>query len=538
MNLTLVGCVALASLPLGGCSKIRSLLGGKGEAAKPAASASAQASAAPTPAAQSGVCKVVQRKVWGSGANARTGITVTRLSDGSFAVGVAMGNRPEIVAFDRAGEGKLVQPVVAGANPLAHGVPAAQGRRDLQRVTPAVAAKGVLVAYADYRDVYKNKRRRIACGRTDTSKALLVFDGKPLLDRSDEDSDKTPPGGRVAHAGVIPEPAPSASAPASAKQPAAKKPVAVRGRLALPGILRQHIARKPGAKPAQPAKPATPAKPAAVVGRPSATVKKPAKPGKPERELRDCRSFVDPAGHDAWAVGSELYAKPESDGSTHYSMRFFVAPGGGRANVLLKTIKLADNPDKLYTFEAPVAEKLPDGSYALAARYRGSLYAWTLGPDKRQRGPARVYGGGYLTMPHMLRDGDDLLILLSQSADNDHWSAQVARLSGRGGTLPAKLTALGIDTDPSQAEPTFAVAAGQRWIAYQSGDRLHGQMVVVPVDASLAVAGRPFRVTPSGEDVDESHLFGLGTGKLLAVYLERAPSPRLVSEVLDCHLAK
>jgi hypothetical protein len=525
-NRTLLCCLLAAGLSLGGCSRVRSLLGIGKSSSSASAAPSAAPSAAGTPSAQSGgVCKVVSRKVWGTAANARTGITVTRLSGGSFAIGVAMGNRPEIIAFDRAGQGRIVQPAVASGTALAKGIPSAQGQRDLQRVTPAVNSGGELVAYADYRDVYKNKRRRIACGRTDSTHELLVFDGKPLLDREDEDTDKTPPMGRTAHAGAIspggaatPEkkPAPAAKKPA----PATRKPA--RGRLVLPGGLpKLRMAARPQAK--------------APVARTPPKAAKPAKPSRPERELRDCRSFVDPAGHDAWAVGSELYEKPESDGSTHYSIRFFVDRGAGRGRVLLRSEKLPDNPDKLYTFEAPVAEKLPDGSYVLAARYRGSLFAWTLGLDKRPRGPARVYGGS-LGMPHMLRDGDDLLMLLSQATDNDHWAVRLARVPGRGGTLPAKLQPVALDSDPSQAEPTFAIAAGQRWIAYQAGERRHGQLVLVPVDAKLAVAGQVFRATSGNDDVYESHLFGLDTGKLLAVYIESAPSARLVSEVLDCHV--
>ncbi len=504
-------CIALATVALGGCSKVRSLIGLDKGAGSTDAAPSAAPSTASSGSAHSGqVCKVVSHKEWGTAANAQTGITVTRLSAGSVAIGVAMGNRPEVVAFDGAGQGRLVEPTIAAGNPLAAAVPASRGRRDLQRVTPALGTGGTLVAYADYRDVYKDKRRRVACGRTDATRGLLLFDGKPLLDREDEDSAKVASMGHVAHAGAIPE---QSAAPAKPPAPSAKAPAAVRGRLKLPGKLpRLRVA--PQAAKAPPAK----------------------QPSKPRSEIRDCRSMVDPAGHDAWAVGSELYAEPRSDGSTDYSMRFLVEPAPGQGHIVLQSVKLSKSPDTLYTFDAPVAEKLPDGSYVLAARYRGSLYAWTLGLDKRPRGPARVYGGGYPTMPHMLRDGDDLLILLSQETAGDHWAARLARLSGRGGTLPAALDPLSIDSDPSQAEPTFAIAGTKRWIAYQAGDRRHGQLVVVPVDDKLAVAGQPFRVTASDEAVYESHLFGLETGKLLVVYIESAPSARLVSEVLDCRV--
>ncbi len=101
-------------------------------------------------------------------------------------IGVAIGNRPHVLSFDSEGRGNLTKVALYAGSSLASDIPAKKGQRDLQRVTPCLK-DGHFVVYADYRDKYAdNQRRRIACENVSARQPVLVFDGKPLLEREKE----------------------------------------------------------------------------------------------------------------------------------------------------------------------------------------------------------------------------------------------------------------------------------------------------------------------------------------------------------------
>jgi hypothetical protein len=232
-----------------------------------------------------------------------------------------------------------------------------------------------------------------------------------------------------------------------------------------------------------------------------------------------------------WGMGTELRSV-EEDGKTKWSMRAFAAPDGGRGYVQLYNTNFDGVPKKLSTFETPVGIQVGD-AHALFARYQGNLWGWTLGAGFRPSGPQRVYRSGYPTMPHLIRDGAEPVLLGSQRKNDQAYELVFMRL---GKKLPASLTRIQIDgADPSLAEPTLTRSGDQRWLSFQAGGRREGRMVIVPVDAELRPVGKPFDVTPSGSSVYESHIFGIGDGKLVAIYISNTdPSAELVSEVLTC----
>ena len=482
--------IALATLvvTLPSCSKVESLVGGGSAGAAPATSAAASA-AAPMErvAAADAVCTSAERKVWGKWANRRTGITAARIG-GQLAVGVALGNDPHLLVFDDAGSGRLVKVKAPDGSPLAKDLKAPD-RRDLHRVTPAKSGAGI-TAYADYRDKYKDGRRRIACGPVQTEGSVLVFDGKPLLDRDDEKKEE----------------------PKAEEKPT----VAAKPRLRVPAMRALRGLVKPG-EAADAAPPA--ADPAAR--------KLEEKKKKTERELRDCRTFVDADGS-VWGVGSQLHGEEQDDGSTKWTMRLFAAPDGGRGYVLLHSVALPKEPKTLHTFESPVATQVGDG-HVVFARYQNHLMGWGMKDGFRPTGGVRVYKNGYPTLPHFM---DDVLVA-SHKVDGDRYELSWAPL---GSAAPKSLTKLALDVGASSfAEPTLAKAGAQRWLSYQTGARREGALSVVPVDAELKRAGRPHEVTPSGVTVYESHLFGIAGDKLLAVYIQNGePGAELVSEVLSC----
>lgn len=475
---------------------------------KKSASSSAESASAPSgsgaaaaqPAASAGsaaVCTVSARTVWAKWANQRTGITATQLSGGRVALGVAVGDDPAVLVFDGTGKGELHRIGIAKDLPLGSDMKKADGRRDLQRVTPGVEADGDLVAYADYRDRWNKGRRRVACGRADTKQQLFEFDGTPLLDAKKPTAVATTAQTGVAHAGVPPT---SALAPPH---------------LALPGVHKQAV---------QLIKPM----------KPMATLAPSDK--KPESEIRDCRSFVEPGGKDAWAAATELHGDPQADGSTKWSMRLLVIPRAGAAPQSIYKVDLPAQPKKLETFETAVAAQRPGGGYALFARYNGGLLAWTLdGNHARQSGP-RHWGGGYPSPPRVTVDGNDLVAVTALKHGASDFLPRFARIGMSG--LPAAQSPIAIAGAGSDvSEPVLVRTGDQRWLAYHASSRRAGELKIVPVDDKLASVGRSFDVTADGESAYESFIFALGNGQLLVVYVQGGSPSQLVSEQLSCHVA-
>ncbi|MBI4705080.1 MAG: hypothetical protein HY744_28570 [Deltaproteobacteria bacterium] len=503
--------LALCTL-LGGCrcsgSEPPAPTAAPGSAPSPAASATVSAQGTANPeAAPSAVCTAEKKKLWGKGTDTRTGITATELADGSIALGVSFDTRPHTLVFDREGAGTLRRVPVDSGQPLAKPIAPADGVRHLQRVTVTAGLR----TYSDYRDKYQNGRRRVACGPT-SGDPLLVFDGEPLLEDA-EDRPQTAKGASGTAPGTSSASA-TASAPAPASGVGSAEAAAAGGEPRRPLLLR--LARGDAGAPG------------------------PADEG-PLRELRDCRSFVDlgPAGSDAWAVGSELVGERQSEGQVKWTMRLFVAADSGRRRTDLHTVALPREPERLHTLEAPVAHRLADGSYALAGRYKGQMYAWILSADMRKRTSLQVYGGGYPSLPRILPDGPDHLLLTSQRVDLSHWKLRAIRFGPDNAKLLATLATPPIsEGEESMAEPTLARVGEQRWLAYQGGDRRRAALLLVPVDRELAAAGRSYQVSAEGEEVFESHVFALGDGRLLVAYIARAANgpAGLVSEVLRCRV--
>ncbi len=496
--------VALAS---GACSKKAAPTAAEpGPAPSASAVAAAPASAAPAAGA---VCTVSGRSVWGKWANQRTGITATHLADGRVALGAALGDDPVVLVFDRSGKGELHRVSVPKDLPLGADIPKAQGRRDLQRVTPAIESDGDLVAYADYRDRWKSGRRRISCGQADEKKQLLEFDGTPVLDVLEKEQAAKPTLAPTAQTGVA-----HAGVP-----PGASGAVTPRPRLALPGVR-----LKPLTKPRPVIKlPATVSTPVVATA-------------KTRSEIRDCRSFVDPGGKDVWAAATELYGEDQSDGSVKWSMRLLVLPHPGASPLVVYKVALPAKPKKLETFETAVAAHRPDGGNVLFARYDGGLLGWTLDTGRhRQSGPRR-WGGGYPSPPRLLADGTDLVAVTALKHGAGDYLPRFARIGASG--LPASLSAIGIaGAQNDVSEPVLARAGDQRWLAFHAGKRREGTLRVVPVDDKLASSGRAFDVTGEGETAYESFLVDLDGGRLLVVYIQGGGSPQLVSETLTCKVA-
>jgi hypothetical protein len=467
-----------------------------------------QASADAAPQASSGaasgdlrgepdaVCTMEEPKVWGKWANPRTGITARQL-EGRLLVGVALGNRPHVLSFDVKGNGQLTKVALPSGSELAKTIAKNEGSRDLQRVTPIVGSDGQLAAYADYRDKYENKRRRIACELTSNAKLVLGFDDTPLLDRKKEEK-------------------PDAGAPvAGAHRLNPKLAAAVSRRLKRPAVA--------VAAPAAPEADAG-AAPAPASPEPTTTEKK-----KPVREIRDCRTFVDQDGS-MWAVGSELYGQPQSDDSVKWSMRFFVAPDAGGGYFVLTSTALPKEPKTLYTFEAPTVGQLPGGGFVLATRYQGALMTFVLSSGHRPTGRNKTYRGGWPTMAEFEPDDSGLLLLTSLKTGNDSYALKYGHATATG--LPGALSGIGVDGADDASEPTLAVVGSQRWLAYHAGKRRGGALTLVPVDGSLKGVGKSQEVAGS---VSNSAIFPLSDGKLLAVYLQSTSAgDDLVSRVMSC----
>ncbi len=486
-------------------------------------SAAPLASAAPSPAGSDdpraadpgAVCTTGERKVLAKWVNCRTGITPVQMGD-TLALGVAVGNKPRLVMVDKQGKAEMTNVSVADGSDLASDIPKNEGKRDLQRVTPFKTADGKMSAYADYRDKYESKRRRIACELAANKQVVLAFDGKPLLDtEKKKEAAKDKPKEAT--------PAPSAG-PAVAAAPAPSAG-------GTPGRLR--MLSRPGlsAPPKVDAPVADAPKPEAAkadAAKPEATDEK----KKALREIRDCRTFVDNDG-DVWGLGSELYGEPQADDSVKWSMRLFVQPNAAGGYYMLDSIALPKEPKELHTWESPSAAERADGSVALTARYRGTLVSFLLNKDHKPTGKVKSYRGGWPGMVEFTPDGSNLLLLTSYKVTGDNHELRIGRL-GEG--LPANLDKPSIEgVDASLSEPSLAISGGKRWLLVHAGKRREARLVVMPVDDSLKAIGKSFDVA-SGGSVADSRLFPLDGGKVLAVYIQASKDggDELVSQVLTC----
>ncbi|MCC6900298.1 MAG: hypothetical protein IT377_15065 [Polyangiaceae bacterium] len=518
--------IPLAVLCASACNKDKPT-GATGETKS---SASPVASAAPSPAGSDdpraadpgAVCSSGERKVLAKWANRRTGITPVQMGD-TLALGVAVGNKPRLVMVDKQGKAEMMNVSVADGSDLASDIPKNEGKRDLQRVTPFKTSDGKMSAYADYRDKYESKRRRIACELAANKQVVLAFDGKPLID-SDKKKDAPKDAPKEAAA-----PPPSGAPPAvAAAAPSAGGPSRRLRMLSQPGLAAAPKLDAPAADAGKPE--------AAKVDAPKPEAKAGATDEKKKalREIRDCRTFVDADG-DVWGLGSELYGEPQADESVKWSMRLFVQPNAAGGYYMLDSIPLPKDPKELHTWESPAAAERADGSIALTARYRGTLVSFLLNKDHKPTGKVKSYRGGWPGMVEFTSDGSNLLLLTSYKVTGDNHEVRIGRL---GDGLPANLDRPAIEgVDASLSEPSLAISGGKRWLMLHAGKRREARLVVMPVDESLKPTGKSYDVA-SGGSVADSRLFPLDGGKVLAVYIQASKDSgdELVSQVLTCNV--
>lgn len=512
----------LVALSAGACNKDKPT-GTTSEpgVAKPVASAAP--SAAPEdlrPQDPGAPCVSGERKVWAKWANRRTGITPTQMGD-KLALGVAVGNKPKVLVVDKQGAGELVNVAMADGSDLAKDIPKNEGKRDLQRVTPFKASDGKLTAYADYRDKYESKRRRIACELVSTKQVVLAYDDKPLLDDEKKKDDKK-------------DPVKTAAAPDAGAPPVAAAPTPSISTKALKAVSRLNL---PGMKGAagDPSKAAAPAAGDAGAAPPPDTKAegdKKEEKKKALREVRDCRTFVDDDG-EVWALGSELHGQPQDDDSVKWSMRLFVQPNAAGGYYMLDSVALPKEPKELHTWEAPWAAERADGSFVLTARYRGTLVSFLLNKDHKPTGKVKSYRGGWPGNVEIASDGSNRWLLTSFKTAGDSHELRLGKI-GEG--LPAQLDKPAIDgVDASLSEPSLAIAGGQRWLMMHAGKRKEARLVLVPVDENMKATGKPYDVAATAGGAADSRLIALDGGKLMAVYIQAGKEgDELVSQVLTC----
>jgi hypothetical protein len=145
-----------------------------------APSAAPAPSTAPSAAPDVGppVCERSNEKVRGTGVSKLTGLT-TKMIDKKLAVGYAVGVEPRVIVIDKAGEVSVLK-VKTGAK--AASPDPKEGYRNLMRVSPISIKGNEARAFLDYRDDFKDKRRRVACGPADSDESFLSFEGTSYLD--------------------------------------------------------------------------------------------------------------------------------------------------------------------------------------------------------------------------------------------------------------------------------------------------------------------------------------------------------------------
>jgi hypothetical protein len=151
-------------------------------AATSASAAGTAAGTAAAPAAAPDVgppaCARSNENVRGTGINKLTGLT-TKYIDKKIAIGYAVGVEPRVLVIDKAGETRALK-VKVGSK--AAPPPPKEGYRNLMRVSPFSIKGETARAFLDYRDDFKDKRRRVACGPADGDESFLTFEGTSYLD--------------------------------------------------------------------------------------------------------------------------------------------------------------------------------------------------------------------------------------------------------------------------------------------------------------------------------------------------------------------
>ncbi len=442
-------------------------------------------------------CTVSARKVWGTGANKLTGLSVVELGEGRHGVGMALGIDPHVLVVESNGDGRLVKvPVVKGSH-LAKAPKGDEGTRKIMRVTPSKVDGEKVYAFVDYRDEYKDKRRRVSCGPADTNDAWDHFDGTPWLDR-------------------------------------AEKPTGEERDKLLKGhdYDRGHHDEDPAGKVNE------------------------KEDEKGYHELRDCRTFSDGSGK-TWIVGSELEADEKEDKSLEWKSTLMVDTGHKENEVHLHEIVLKGDPPQLASFEIPVSHAFDDGSLLLATRWSSSLRVGILGSNKRLKSKLTNYAG-FPTIPSVTEDGEDIVLVTSVTKEKGHFALRALRVSKSSPTLPKKL--LAIDThmgdaghdhahghdedadhhDHSETDPTFVRdTKGQRWLAFIEGKRGQGKLEIVPVNEKFEAIGKRFSVLEDKSLASEARLLPLPDGAMLVISLRDGDNGvEVITEQLKCDVLK
>ena len=387
MRHLLLPTLPVLALALAGCPKDEAPTppapkGAESTAAVASGAPATSASVAAVPIGAPPACKVVGQKVWTSGVNKLTGLTDVELPDGRVAVGLAVGLEPRVLVVGKNGEGSLMKVGMKPGTKLATPPKADEGTRFLLRVTPVKIEDKAAFAFADYRDEYKDKkRRRVACGPADSDDAWISFDDTSLLDR---------------------DPAPSGADRAALMK--AKEEGGDEGYHELRDCRTFSDIKKNETW---------------VVGSELRAVDKASATGDAGV------ASADAGASDGGAMVADL----------DWKASLVVDKGMKAHEIHLHENLLKGAPPKVMNFEVPVSMRAADGSFVLAARHGGSLVVALLNSDKTMR-KLHSYPG-YPSLPDITEDGDTIVVATAMMKDDKKtFALKALRLNTKHPELP------------------------------------------------------------------------------------------------------
>jgi len=452
----------------------------------PAASAAPSTSVAALPSAavkKPPACTLGDRKVWSAGASKLAGLSVADLGQGRSAVGLALGFDAHVLVVEPSGEARLVKVTVAKSSLLAKPPQLEEGTRKILRVTPTKVDGEKAFAFVDYRDEYKDKRRRVACGPADASEPWSFFEDVSWLDRGE-------------------------------------KPTGEERAKLFSG---HDYVRGYGDGKADEAQ------------------------DKHEyHELRDCRTSSDGSkawilGSELDAKE----AKDAKEGPLEWKSSLVLFTGPKDKEVHLLETPLKGDPPALSLFEVPVSRRFGDGAQLFAARYGSSLRVGLIGKDKRLKGAVETYPG-FPTIPSAAEDGEDIVVVTSIAKEKGDFALRGLRIS-KTQKLPKGLVDINTHAGEaaelpshSETDPTFLRdSKGRRWLAFIEGKRGQGNLEIVPIDEYFHPLGRRFSLGEDKKFAAEVRLLPLADGRILLVSLrESGDGVEVVSEELGCEIVK
>ena len=254
-------------------------------------------------------------------------------------------------------------------------------------------------------------------------------------------------------------------------------------------------------------------------------------------ELRDCRSFFSRQNKEIWTIGSELHGIDKGD-KIEWKASLVLDTGPKEPEQVLHEISLKEDPPKAgFQFEVPASIRVLAKGYVVTTRFGGSLLVGVLDTKRKLVGAMKSYPGLPL-LADLARTDTQVIVTAAIATGPGRFGLRSLLIPIDTLELPKGYVSVKIDDDheDSETNPELVIdKKGQRWMAYIEGPRDKGHLEILPINAEMKRAGRPYPITEDDERASEARVVPLDDGDLLVAYLrDKDGKVELVTEELTC----